>query len=137
MKKSKFVPPYRKAGKTTFPETINRSGVYLSKENNKLVYIGFSGSNLYKTMYRHFERWHHKGQEVINYFGKDKRNTYSVRVVLCTAIQAMKLERVLIKKHKPRDNSQMYIEYDLKPTDLKVFETYQGIELVDLPEMNF
>jgi hypothetical protein len=62
-----------------------------------------------------------------------KRHSYTVRITLCTAIQAMKLERLLIKKYKPRDNSNQYELYDLTPSDLKVFETFKGEELLSLP----
>ena len=59
MKKFNFLPPYQKKGKTTYPETLNKSGVYLIKENNVQVYIGYSGLNLYRTMYRYFQAWNH------------------------------------------------------------------------------
>jgi hypothetical protein len=59
MKKTRYKEPYNKYGKTNFGFTENKSGVYLikSKRTNKIVYVGYSASNLYKTMYRHFQSW--------------------------------------------------------------------------------
>jgi hypothetical protein len=54
--KTKFLPPYDENGKTNFPSR-KRTGVYLIKENGIIVYVGYSGKDLYKTMYRHFEQW--------------------------------------------------------------------------------
>ena len=125
MKKYKFVEPYQKTGKTTFRTTFKRSGVYLVKENGKLVYIGMSATNLYKTLYRPFERWHHKQQDVVTYAGR--RHKYTVRVVLCTPAQAARLEKALIVKHKPRDNENKYSQYSLTLADKNIVETYEAI----------
>lgn len=124
MKKFKFLPPYQKAGKTSYPETVNKSGVYLIKENGTLVYIGMSGMNIYRTMYRHFQAWHHRQQEVITYQSRLSRNKYIVRVILCTPVQANRLERYLILKHQPRDNDMKYQDYKLNAWDKNVYETY-------------
>jgi len=125
MKKFKFIPPYQQ-GKTTYPETIGKSGVYLIKENGKLVYIGMSGINLYRTLYRHFQAWHHKQQEVVTYQSRMKQNKYTVRVILCTPAQSARLERYLILKHKPRDNENKYEGYTLNYFDEKVYNTYEN-----------
>lgn len=53
MKVFKFIPPYNNKGKSNFRTAVNQSGIYLIKENGKLVYVGKSGYNLYKTMHRH------------------------------------------------------------------------------------
>jgi len=123
MKKFKFQPPYKAPGKTTFPGTRNRSGVYLIKEDGKIVYIGYSGSNLYRTMYRHFEAWSHS-QKVVTYKGMMKSKNYTIRVVLCTTIQAARLERALIIKYQPRDNDEKYKGYQLKFPDEKIRDEY-------------
>lgn len=130
MKKYKSFPPYLANGKTTFPNTQNKSGVYQIFENGKPVYIGMSTGVLYKTMYRHFEVWNHRGQPVVSYANKLKKHNYTVRVTLCTPLQAVNLERILIKKYKPRDNSQMFIDYDLTAADSRTFETFKGEELI-------
>lgn len=124
MKKYKFLPPYKKEGKTTFPATRSRSGVYLIKEAGSLVYIGMSGTNLYRTLYRHFEAWNHPGQEVTTYQSRLKRLVYTVRVVFCSPAQAARLERALIIKYKPRDNDVKYKGYQLKITDNVIEDEY-------------
>ena len=134
MKKYKSFPPYLANGKTTFPGTKNKAGVYQIFESGKLVYIGFSGFNLYRTLYRHFEKWNHRSQPVVTYENKMKRFNYTVRVTICTALQAEKLERLLIKKYKPRDNSNQFELYELTPSDLRVFEVFKGEELQSLPD---
>jgi hypothetical protein len=107
MKVLKFISPYTAQGKTKFPER-GKTGVYLIKENGKITYIGYSMSDLYKTMYRHFQVWNHRGQEVVSYNAQGNDN-YTVRVIYCTPQQAARLERYLISKHKPRDNAQSYV----------------------------
>lgn len=130
MKKSKFLEPYRPTGKATFNNIDKKSGIYLIKENNTIVYIGYSGTNLYKTMYRHFQQWKHRSQEVVTYAGK--RHKYTVRVVLCTPAQAARLERALIVKHQPRDNKQKYDSLLFGTRDKKIVITY-----ADTPEEKF
>lgn len=48
MKVFKFLPPYKPTGKTTFPETKNRTGVYLIKKNGILVYVGYEKALIIK-----------------------------------------------------------------------------------------
>lgn len=131
MKKYKFFTPYQKTGRTTFPDTQNKSGVYLIKENEKVVYIGMSTVNLYKTMYRHFEAWRHRTQEVVSYRNKMASNRYTVRVVLCTALQSVKLERALIKKHRPRDNENKYSQYEITVSDTNLVQAYESTGITD------
>ena len=128
MKKFRAIPPYRADGHTTHPHTLNKSGVYFILEDGIITYIGKSGTNLYKTMYRHFEQWHHGQQQVISYYHKMKRKRYTVRVILCTAPQATRLERAAIKKHQPRDNAEKYRQYSLIAADNYVWEQYQEID---------
>lgn len=134
MQKSRFIQPY-KGSKTSYPDTKGRSGVYLIKENDKLVYVGYSGTNLYRTMYRHFESWTHRSQEVITYADKMSRKRYTVRVILCTPAQAARLERALIIKHEPRDNQNKYRNYQLDLRDKKVYQEYKSIpvENIEVP----
>ena len=124
MKIFKFLPPYQSNGKTRFPEAQGRAGVYLIKENNVLVYVGESGYNIYKTLYRHFQSWNHRSQRVTTYRGSMQRNKYTVRIVFCTPKQASALEKALILKHKPRDNEQKYLNYELNFYDKETVKTY-------------
>ncbi|MFA6918437.1 MAG: hypothetical protein WC285_06485 [Candidatus Gracilibacteria bacterium] len=131
MKKFKFLPPYKSPGKTMFPEIQRRSGVYLIKENAKLVYVGMSGGNLYKTLYRHFEAWNHPDQEVVSYQSRMKKNKYTVRCVLCKPGQAARLEKYLILKFKPRDNEIKYNNYQLSAFDESIFESYDNAPTIN------
>ena len=79
-------------------------GVYIIKENNKIVYIGQSGSNLYRTILRHFQSWNDRTQARVTYINKLSKNKYKVRVVFVPPNKALQLERDLIAKYKPRDN---------------------------------
>lgn len=51
--------PYRENGKTTF-NIQNRPGVYMIYKDDVLKYIGYGGKNVYKTLYRHFQKWNDK-----------------------------------------------------------------------------
>ena len=104
MKKTRYKEPYNKLGKTNFGFTENKSGVYLikSKRTNKIVYVGYSGSNLYKTMYRHFQSWIDETQTRVTY----NKTGYAVRVVFTTPKRASLLERALIIKYEPKDNTR-------------------------------
>jgi excinuclease UvrABC nuclease subunit len=125
IRKGTFAAPYTAAGRTTFSNTKGRAGVYEIKENGKVVYVGFSGLNLYKTLYRHFEEWTHKTQKVVTYKERMKRGKrYTVRVTLCSPRDAYRLEAALIKRHKPRDNEQDYRQYKLTLSDLAVKARY-------------
>ena len=132
MRKTKFLPPYTKAGKTTFPHTLNKSGVYVIQEDAKIVYVGYSGKNLYRTMYRHFQVWNHRGQDVVTYVNSLHRKKYTVRVVLCTVKQADALEKGLIMKHRPRDNEN---KYSLFKSDLYHAATIEKYEEIPVSEL--
>ncbi len=124
LKKSKFRkvrtrPPYDKAGRSNFRFTLARAGVYIIRENGKVVYIGFSATNLYKTMHRHFQQWNHRGQPVVTYVNKFRRNKYTVSVTLTGARTAALLETALIRKYKPRDNPGK-IEFALSKPEKKI-----------------
>lgn len=113
MKVYKFAPPYRPgktkgSQRTTFPETRDHAGVYIIKEDGRIVYVGFSSYSVYKTMYRHFQEWNHRFQEVVSYASRLGRHKYTVRPILCTDRQAYALEKRLIRKYHPRDNSVQY-----------------------------
>lgn len=105
--KTRFAPIYiTKDGKqkVNLPtcSTCNQSGVYFIKSNRtgEIVYIGFSGSNLYKTITRHFQTWN-------DFFQLRKvysKNNYTIRVIFTHPKRAAILEQYLINKYKPRDN---------------------------------
>ena len=123
MKVFKFLPPYQREHKTTFPKAQKRSGVYIIKENGKITYVGMSGNNLYRTLYRHFEAWTHS-QKVLTYQSRLKEYNYTVRIIFCTRNQAFRLEKYLIKKYRPRDNDEMYLDYEFKYEDGLVQDSF-------------
>jgi len=138
MKKSSFKPPYKKEGQTTFGKSINgKSGTYIIKKNNKIVYIGYSKSNLYKTIYRHFQSWIDPTQRRVTYQDQLKNNNFLVRVILCTPLQAQRLERYLILKYLPQDNE---LKIDLftqekkeQKATKKVVDDYFGTPIDNAP----
>lgn len=133
MKVFKYHPPYKPNGRCSFPETKERTGVYLIKENDKLVYVGYSSTDLYKTMYRHFQEWTdrpYKGGRAlppeirVTYKARMKRNHYTVRIVFATAAQAARLEKMLIIKYNPRDNHLKYENYNQTAWDITAIDSY-------------
>jgi len=119
--KTRFLPPYKQNGRTTFPESMERPGVYLIKLDGQLSYVGFSGSDLYKALYRHFQRWNDKRAPRVVY-PPSLRARCTVRVVYCnTAAQAAQLEKALILFHKPKDNPDKLDRYQMKLIDAPAF----------------
>jgi len=140
MIKTKKKPPYDKDGKTTF-NTRNKAGVYLIYKKEKgLVYVGHSKSDVYTTLYRHFQSWEDKRQVRISYSNDFYFNTpkseygrkFSVRVIYTTPAQAEKLERALILKYKPKDNPNKLEQYELDLNDKEVVKKFE-----ELPEAPF
>tara|TARA_R100000231_G_scaffold33800_3_gene29730 strand:+ start:2389 stop:2793 length:405 start_codon:yes stop_codon:yes gene_type:complete len=133
MKKSKFKPPYNLKDKPSFSKSFGKSGVYIIKEGNQVVYVGQSGYNLYKTMYRHFQKWD-SSQKRATYKAKGKnRDKYKVRVIYTTPLQAERLEKYLCKKLDPRDMIYKYRQIELDFTDMQTGETYKDTKISDLP----
>jgi excinuclease UvrABC nuclease subunit len=128
MKKTRFKPVYNLAGRVNIPETKDRSGVYLIKEKNKIVYVGNSASNVYKTAIRHFQSWNDPTQERVTYASQPREN-YTIRFVSCTPKQAEALERRLILRHQPRDNYMKYENYINTAYDDQVVSTYDNTEV--------
>lgn len=123
---TKFIAPYRvENGKyrTNLPldYKAKSSGVYFIKSNRtgKVIYIGFSNSNLYFTIYRHFaDNWNEpKNTDRKTRYLYD-RMKYTVRVILTTAARAELLEKFLIMKFQPRDNAIKYKQY-LTPKEIE------------------
>jgi hypothetical protein len=106
MKKSRWIEPYTPQGKTNFRWTYGKTGAYLikSKKTNKILYVGYSGYNLYRTLYRHFQSWDDPSQHRATY-GK---NSTKVQIILSPASQAHRLEMELVKKYNPRDVQYKY-----------------------------
>ncbi len=126
MKKTAYHKPYKKRkGRTlaTFRHAIfnSKPGVYIVRKGKKIVYIGHSQSNVYKTLYRHFQSWNDRSQKRVTY--PKFSPTLTVRIVLCTTKQAPRLENILIRKYKPVDNTLKleFIFKDQESTTKKQF----------------
>jgi hypothetical protein len=117
--KTRFLDPYKKDKngnlKPNLPHlttTRKQSGVYLIQSNRtgKIIYVGFSEGQLYKTIYRHFQKWVDIDKKVKTRFTYNKEG-YKVRVIFTTPGRAALLEKYLIMKLNPRDNSIKYEQY--------------------------
>lgn len=129
MKKSKWVKPYARRGVTNLTEFKARSGVYLIRKEGQrqISYVGYSGSDLYKTITRHFQSWVDPQQQRVTY----PQEGYLVRIVLCTKKQALALETALRAKHKPTDNpEELPIDYKTNWYERTTMEAY-----TELPEL--
>jgi hypothetical protein len=109
-----FVPPYHINGKKLANIKRNsfggKPGCYLIKENGILIYVGMSKSNVYGTMYRHFQAWSdNRGISRTTYY-PDPEGTkkYEVSIIITSPDYATKLERELIINFFPRDNKFKY-----------------------------
>ncbi len=121
--KQRRLKPYHADGKTTF-NIQNKPGVYIIYKNDQIRYIGFSGTNLYKTLYRHFQSWDDRSQIRVTF---PDQTGVTVRVVYTpNAYQAQKLERALILKHKPIDNPNKYEQYTLTDNDRERIYEYNN-----------
>lgn len=114
--------PYLDNGKTRF-NLRNTPGVYLVYENSKLVYVGFSASDVYKAMYRHFQKWTDKNQQRITF--KDLKNITVRMVYTKTGSKARKLEGALILKHKPPLNINQYDGFITDESEKKVLKEFE------------
>lgn len=130
--KTKFTAPYTSDGKTTFNDAVGKSGVYIIKEHGTIVYVGYSGKNLYRTLYRHFQQWNHKYQQVTTYAGNN-RNNYTVRIIYTTPHQAERLEAYLVNKYQPRDNDIKLKKYAESNVGKEEYKKYREADLEPLP----
>ena len=104
-KRTKFFTAYTD-GKPTFKKR-KESGVYLIyNKDKKLLYVGYSGSDLYKALYRHFTSWSDRRQKRFTY-----PQDYLVRIILTTKQRAHLLEKFLITRLSPEDALMKYNDY--------------------------
>jgi len=122
MKKSRLTPPYDNKGRTMYSKR-GKIGVYMIYKDNVLRYVGYSGNDLYKALYRHFQTWNDKSQQRVVY---KQLNDIKVRVIYTrTKQQAANLEKALILKYKPKDNPQQYwLNYEMEPKEKQALDTF-------------
>lgn len=145
MKRTKLLAPYKADGSTTFPARQKR-GVYLIYRvplfgEPKLLYVGFSGVDVYKALYRHFQAWNDRQARIGQ---RDERVTfnppgsYRVRVIYPrTKAEAAELERALIVKHQPPDNPDKLELYELTRAGKAIAAQSETAPLVEDIEMPF
>lgn len=132
MIKLRAVNPYNSQGKPVFKDRL-RPGVYVIMKNGRPLYVGFSGTDLYKTMYRHFQSWNDPHQVRVTYNPQDR--DIKTRVIYTnTAKQAADLERAIIIKHEPRDNPQKLLNYTTTPAEEKIYTTFEIVPTTPVHE---
>ena len=104
------------------------SGIYFirSEKTKAIVYVGYSGTNLHRTLYRHFYKWTDKQQERKVF----KKSGYKVRIMFTTPAQAARLEKYFIQKLKPIYNNFQY-EADLIDQP-KLDDYLKGADIITL-----
>ena len=106
--------PYQKDGSTTF-KLRDKSGVYIIFLKDKIDYVGYSGTDIYKTLYRHFQKWNDKTQVRVTY---NNLKDITVRVIYTkSAAIAQRLENALIVKYRPEANPNKYETKELTAQD--------------------
>jgi excinuclease UvrABC nuclease subunit len=127
--RTKARPPYNEKGNTNFPKR-GVPGVYLIYKAGKLRYVGFSATNVYKTMYRHFQEWNDNRQVRVTY---KVLKEILVRVIYCSPTNAAKIERALIVKYKPQDNPDKLTNYILTPGEQSLVDKVTTAPIDDVP----
>jgi len=127
--RTKARPPYDAKGNTNFPKR-GVPGVYLIYKNSKLRYIGFSATNVYRTMYRHFQTWNDNTQVRVTY---KQLTGILVRVIYCSPTNAAKIERALIVKYRPQDNPEKLNNYILTPGEQAIVDNVNSSPIIEAP----
>lgn len=128
-----FAPYVLRNGKLkpNFKQTEKfKTGVYFirDKQSQKIKYVGFSGNNLYRTIYRHFQKWE-DGQYRAT-FNKNSKS-YQLQIIFCSPKQAQRLEEYFIKKYKERGEADKNnYQYKTKEETIKTNNT--NTEVKDL-----
>lgn len=128
--KTRKRPPYLTGGRTAFPHR-GTPGVYLIFPigADAPVYVGH-GRDVYKPLYRHFQRWEDPSQVRVTY----PKQGYAVRVVYTKTLeQAVKLERALILKHRPKDNPNKLTQYEISPAEERTVDAMDAAPFGSVP----
>lgn len=84
----------------------HKSGFYIIRENKNIVYYGYSGVNLYKTILRHFQKWTDTSQPNRKTYNARGKKEYEVKIYYLNPLIAKQVESILISRDNPRDNTQ-------------------------------
>ena len=110
---AKIAETYRNGG-TRFGLRINPTifGCYIIKEDNIIVYVGYSGVSIYNALTRHFQSWEDNRQYRVTYKDRLADHNYEIAAIAVDNKQhAAQLEKELILHLQPRDNRKRYEEY--------------------------
>lgn len=136
MRRTRLRSPYTPTGRTAFP-LRDLPGVYLIYQASSLVYVGYSGSDVYKALYRHFEEWNDR------FSTRGPRITYDrdackVRVIYCNRPeQAAELERALILTRRPADNPDKLELYEVTDEGRDLANDALSSDLLPVDEVPF
>lgn len=130
MKRYRKVTIYPEKGKTNIGFCREKSGCYLIYKGDKLRYIGMSGTDLYKTITRHFQSWNDRTQVRTTY---PQDSSYKISIVLCSPSQAGRLERYLIVRMQPVDNPDKLRNYTLNLDEQKAGQEMAETYVEDIP----
>lgn len=129
MRKSSFFQVYtngRLNGRLGLIAKRPQSGVYIIKLNDSIVYVGYSGSNLYKTFSRHFQSWNDATQKRVTFNNRRTSEKITARIILCSPQRAATLEKALILHHRPRLNGHKYEAYTMDFKEKSALDDYRA-----------
>lgn len=130
MIRTRLVSPYTAEGRTVFPAR-QRSGVYLIFRAGVLRYVGFSGVDVYKALYRHFQVWNDDSRDRPRAVYPKGGGT-KVRVIYTNGPrQAARLEQALILRFRPPDNPDKLLSLDLTERDRDTLSDAAGAPFID------
>lgn len=136
MLRTRYLSPYTRNGRTTFPAR-QRPGVYVIRKAGKLRYIGYSGSDVYKAMYRHFQVWNDRSRPEPRVVYRNLADV-SVRVIYTnTSAQAARLERALIVRFAPPDNPQQLLDLENTQTDERLMDQAANADWLPVEDVPF
>jgi len=145
--RSKWFYPYSETDSGILKTTMDgswtgTSGVYQIKApDGEIIYVGSSISQLKKTIYRHFQEWTDRSRTNNQQFDRvvyPKNKGYKVKFFICSPDNALRAEKYLIRKLKPRDNPIKYYNLNYKEVEKieKANDKIQEAEVIafdDLP----
>lgn len=134
MYKSRAIQVYKGESRSNISFAAGKCGVYQIFISGRLRYIGYSGTQLEKTILRHFQSWDDRTQVRVSYSKRDRANA-TVRITLCrTPAQAQRLESALIIKYQPVDNPEK-LKRNATPQEVAFYNTWDGLPPHSIAEM--
>lgn len=131
--RSKWFKPYRQNKPSLPSKYYKKAGVYIirSKKTKKPIYVGYSGNNLKRTLYRHFQVHNDDKQQRFVY----DKNKYEIKIYRTGSKTAERLEKFLIEKLNPKNNKEKYdrIMRSKEPFPYSNFFQQYSVEEEELP----